>query len=73
MGREIIRVAEQLLDDPEIRLRIRLLVGLSLRQNFPALVDRLTPELVDVLSQASREGVTKENVIQFVERILAPW
>lgn len=73
ISREIIQVAERILDDPELRRRIRLGLGPVLRQTVPFIVDRLTPDIVAMLAKAAQQGVNKENIVSFIDEILAPW
>lgn len=73
IGKELVKVAEKVLDDPDIRHRIRMLLGPMIRRHLPSMVERLTPEIMDLLTKAAKAGVKKEHVVQFVEEVLAPW
>jgi uncharacterized membrane protein YheB (UPF0754 family) len=73
IGKELVKVAEKVLDDPDIRHRIRMLLGPMIRRHLPSMVEKLTPEIMDLLTKAVKSGVKKEYVVQFVEEVLAPW
>lgn len=73
IGREIIVVVERLLDDPELRRRIRYVLGPTLRKQLPVIVDRLTPEIMSLFRTASKTAFTQENVARFIEDVLQPW
>lgn len=73
ISKEIVQVAERVLDDEELRRRIRTGLGPVLRQIVPFLIDRLTPEIVASLVKAAREGVRRDNIVAFVDKVLTPW
>lgn len=73
IGREIIAVVERLLDDPQLRRRIRLLLGPVLRKQLPAIVDRLTPEIMSLFRTAAKTTFTQVQITRFIEEVLHPW
>lgn len=70
---ELNRVVSTLLDNPEFRSNVRLLLGPVIRTNLPSLVDRITPEVMSLMRLAVSRGLSKENLIHFVDEILGPW
>ncbi len=70
---EIAVLLDRALDEPHVREHIRLELEPILRQALPDIIDRLTPEVTDLISEAVAEGLNRESLLEIVEHVLAPW
>lgn len=61
------------LDDERLRGSLRTVLGPALRENLPVMIDRLTPEILSLLRQGITEGFHRENLRDFIEKVLDPW
>ncbi|MCS6976076.1 MAG: DUF445 domain-containing protein [Gemmatales bacterium] len=73
IGKELVVVAEKVFDDPDLRHRIRMMLGPIIRKQTPAIVEKLTPEIMHLISKAAKDGIKKEHLVEFVEDVLGPW
>jgi uncharacterized membrane protein YheB (UPF0754 family) len=73
VARELTQVVSSLLEDLQLREQIRNFFGPVLRENLPAIVDRLLPEIMGLFDKAIRESLDREKLTTFLEYVLRPW
>ena len=73
LARTLSEALEQALEDPDVRRRMLSELDPMLRDAMPALVSRLSPEMVSLISEAFTDSINRENASQLLERVLEPW
>ncbi len=70
---EVAVLLDRALDEPEIRSHIRHELEPVLRQALPDVIEKLTPEVTDLISEAAAEGLNRDSLLAIIEHVLAPW
>ncbi|GIW96195.1 MAG: UPF0754 membrane protein [Pirellulaceae bacterium] len=73
ISEQIVDVARRLLDSPDLRRQIRQVLGPVIRKQLPALINKLTPEVMSLLRKAGKSALQKEFMVSFIEDVLQPW
>ncbi|MCC5830848.1 MAG: DUF445 family protein [Phycisphaeraceae bacterium] len=69
---ELSRVIDALLADEAFRTGLRKDIETFLRRALPAIVDRLTPELMGMFSKALTESLDQKTLARFLESVIEP-
>lgn len=73
VGNELTEIARRLIGQLSTRHAVRSYLGPLIREHLPGLVDRLTPEVMTLIREATRRGFSRDSLIRFTEATLEPW